>query len=570
MILRGIPLSGGIGLGRAVCAGEEAPDCAGVPCAGRDAETARLQAAIDRFRERTSAMAARLEEQAGRKESEILTSQITMLEDPTVISEMQDAIDAGACAEVAADRVLSMYADLFAGLEDELTRQRAADVRDIRSRLLRLLLGMAGADPDGLPPGSVLVVRELTPSMAAGLNRENVTAILTAAGGRTSHSAILARALGLPAVSGVPGLMELVKDGDGVIVDGEDGIAVLHPDERTWNEYLARQEAGLARRAALQIYRDRETVDADGKRYRLYANIGSPAEAEAAVQSGTEGVGLFRTEFLFMNRASLPDEATQYEAYRAVSRAMSGREVIIRTLDVGGDKNIEYLSMDREENPALGCRAIRYCLDRPELYRAQLRALLRAGAEEENIRILLPLVTCVEEVRAVRELLEVCKRELEEAHLPYDRDIALGVMIETPAAALASDLLARECDFFSIGTNDLTQYMMAADRGNARVEKLCSHFQPAVLRAIRQVIAAARAAGIPVCLCGEAAADPRMLPLLMSWGLDRFSVSVSDLLTTRASISRWRGCDAERVAGEAMKLSTASGVEAYLTAALPR
>ena len=267
-----------------------------------------------------------------------------------------------------------------------------------------------------------------------------------------------------------------------------------------------------------------------------------------------------------MDRASLPDETVQYEAYHAVSKTMAGKEVIIRTLDVGGDKAIDYLGLEKEENPFLGHRAIRYCLDRPELYKVQLRALLRAGAEEKNIKIMLPLVTCVEEVRAARELLEACKKELAGANIPYDKDIALGAMIETPAAALIADLLAQECDFFSIGTNDLTQYTMAVDRGNAKVEKLYTPFQPAVMRAIKYVISAAKRADIPVGMCGEAAADPGLIPLLMCWGLDEFSVSSASVLATRAQIHRWREKDFRRVTEEAMGLSTASGVEGYLKA----
>ena len=564
MILRGIAASDGIGLGRAVCVREENLDYSDVAYSGKESEKARLQAAIEEFEKRTSAMAEHIRQQVGDKESEILTGQIAMLADPFMRSQMQDAIDGGACAEAAVDNVCTMYADMFAAVEDEMMRQRATDVKDIRSRLLSILLGAASVDLSDLPAGTVLVTRELTPSMTVGLQKENVAAIITATGGKTSHSAILARALQVPAVLSVSKVLEVVQDGDGLIVDGGEGIAILNPDERTRSEYLSRQEDYQARMASLEVYRNRPTVDADGKRYQLFANIGSAAEAEVAAQSGAEGIGLFRTEFLFMDRTSLPDEMVQYEAYRAVSQTMAGKEVIIRTLDVGGDKAIEYLGMEQEENPFLGHRAIRYCLDRPDLYKVQLRALLRAGAEEHNIKIMLPLVTSVDEIRAARELLEQCKQELAEAGLPYDKDIALGVMIETPAAALTADLLARESDFFSIGTNDLTQYTMAVDRGNAQVASLYTPFQPAVLRSIRSVIAAAKEAGIPVGMCGEAAADPGLIPLLMAWGLDEFSVSTSSVLATRASIHRWREDEVRRIAQEALGLSTASGVEGYL------
>ena len=564
MILRGIAASDGIGLGRAVCVRAENLDYSDVAYSGKESEKARLQAAIEEFEQRTSAMAEHIRQQVGDKESEILTGQIAMLADPFMRSQMQDAIDGGACAEAAVDNVCTMYANMFAAVEDEMMRQRATDVKDIRSRLLGILLGAASVDLSNLPAGTVLVTRELTPSMTVGLQKENVAAIITATGGKTSHSAILARALQVPAVLSVTKVLEVVQDGDGLIVDGGEGIAILNPDERTRSEYLTRQKDYQARIASLKVYQDRPTVDADGKRYQLFANIGSAAEAEVAAQSGAEGIGLFRTEFLFMDRTSLPDEMVQYEAYRAVSQTMAGKEVIIRTLDVGGDKAIEYLGMEKEENPFLGHRAIRYCLDRPDLYKVQLRALLRAGAEEHNIKIMLPLVTSVDEVRAARELLEQCKQELSEAGLPYDKDIALGVMIETPAAALTADLLARESDFFSIGTNDLTQYTMAVDRGNAQVASLYTPFQPAVLRSIRSVITAAKEAGIPVGMCGEAAADPGLIPLLMAWGLDEFSVSTSSVLATRASIHRWREDEVKRIAQEALGLSTASGVEGYL------
>ena len=568
MILKGINASDGVGLGRAVCVREESLDYSAVPYSGKDTEKKRLQEAVDEFNVRTSAMAGRIREQAGPKEAEILTGQITMLADPFMLSQMQDAIDAGSCAEAAADSVLSMYADMFAAVDDELMRQRATDVRDIRSRLLSILLGAAGIDLSALPAGTVLVAHDLTPSMTVGLNKENVAGIVTETGGRTSHSAILARALRLPAVLSIPKALELIEDGDGLIVDGGEGVVVLNPDVRTRGEYLSKQQDYQNKVAALEVFRDKPTVDADGKYYHLYANIGSAAEAEDAAQSGAEGIGLFRTEFLFMDRTSVPDETVQYEAYHAVSKIMAGKEVIIRTLDVGGDKAIEYLGMEKEDNPFLGHRAIRYCLDRPDLYKVQLRALLRAGAEEKNIKIMLPLVTCVEEVRSARELLEQCKKELAAANIPFDKDIKLGIMVETPAAAVTADLLAQECDFFSIGTNDLTQYIMAVDRGNAKVEKLYTHFQPAVLRAIRNVISAGKRVGIPVGMCGEAAADPGMIPLLMCWGLDEFSVSASSILSSRAQINRWHEKDFCRLTEEAMGLSTASGAAGFLRASV--
>ena len=427
MILRGIAASDGIGLGRAVCVREESLDYSAVTYSGKDSEKARLQEGIQRFNQRTSAMAAEIRERVGQKESEILTGQVSMLADPFMLSQMHEAIDGGACAEAAVDSICTMYADMFAAVEDELMRQRATDVRDIRSRLLAILLNAEGVDLSRLPAGTVLVAQDLTPSMTVGLKKENVAAILTATGGKTSHSAILARALELPAVLSVQKVLDTVKDGDGLIVDGGEGIAILNPDERTRGEYLARQEAFLKRRAALDVYRNQATVDADGKQYGLYANIGSPEEAEAAAQSGAEGIGLFRTEFLFMNRASLPDETVQYEAYRAVSQTMAGKEVIIRTLDIGADKQAGYFNLDKEENPALGYRAIRICLTRRDIFKAQLRAILRASAFGA-VSVMFPMIISVREIRDAKDVLEECRGELRERGVAMG-EVESGIMI---------------------------------------------------------------------------------------------------------------------------------------------
>lgn len=567
MILQGIAASDGIAIGTAVCVRVRESDCPAAPYGGKARELDRLQAAADLCARQTAALAERVRSQADRKAAEILTGQITMLADPVLRRQMEELIDGGQPAEAAVDQVYAMYADLFAGMDDREMRLRAADVRDLRSRLLSLLLETPGTDLGALPPGSILAVHDLPPSMAAGLDPSRVAAVLTEVGGSASHSAILARALGLPAVLGVPRVTEHLRSGDPVIVDGSGGLVVVRPDPTTLSRYLARREEARREKDRPAVCRDRVTTDADGRRFALYANINSPAEAESAVEAGAEGIGLFRTEFLFLGRPQAPDEEEQYEAYLAVSRAMAGREVIIRTLDIGGDKAVPRPGAEPEANPALGHRAIRACLDDPARYKIQLRALLRAGAQERNIKLMLPLVTSVEEVTAARALLETCKAELAAEGLPCYSDIPLGIMVETPAAALTADLLARSCDFFSIGTNDLTQYLMAADRGNAQVAGLCSPFQPAVLRAVRSVAAAARAAGIPVGICGEAAADPRLLPLFLSWGLDVFSVRPSAIAEVRARIRRWPAEQAGRIARQAMALPTASEVERCLRAA---
>lgn len=563
-MLKGVGASAGIGIGKVICIREQNLDYSQVQYQGREQEKARLKQAVETFCEKTQRMAEDIRQRVGQKESEILSGQVMMLSDPFMVSQMEDAIQSGSCAEAAVDTVCQMYIEMFSNVEDELMKQRATDIGDIKTRMLRLLLGVESVDMASLPKGTVLAAKDLTPSMTVGLQKENVSAIITEVGGKTSHSAILARALEIPAVLGIPDALQQLTDGQTAIVDGATGQVLTEPDAETLYHYTKLQEEQLRQKAMLSIYRDKPTTDASGRSYQLYANIGSVMEAQAALENGAEGIGLFRTEFLFMDRPAMPDEEEQLEAYSSVSHLMKGKEVIIRTLDVGGDKEVSYLKMGSEQNPFLGWRAIRYCLSEQPLFKTQLRALLRAGAQERNIKIMLPLVTGVQEIRAARSLLEECKQELSREGLEYDPKIALGVMIETPAAALTADLMAKEADFFSIGTNDLTQYTIAVDRGNAKVEQLYTTLHPAVLRSIRGIIHAAKQAKIPVGMCGESAADPLLIPLLMQFGLDEFSISASSVLKTRKTISEWNREQVEQVAEQAMQLSTPQELDEYL------
>ena len=559
-MLKGVGASAGIGIGKVICIREQNLDYSQVQYQGREQEKARLKQAVETFCEKTQRMAEDIRQRVGQKESEILSGQVMMLSDPFMVSQMEDAIQSGSCAEAAVDTVCQMYIEMFSNVEDELMKQRATDIGDIKTRMLRLLLGVESVDMASLPKGTVLAAKDLTPSMTVGLQKENVSAIITEVGGKTSHPAILARALEIPAVLGIPDALQQLTDGQTAIVDGATGQVLTEPDAETLYHYTKLQEEQLRQKAMLSIYRDKPTTDASGRSYQLYANIGSVMEAQAALENGAEGIGLFRTEFLFMDRPAMPDEEEQLEAYSSVSHLMKGKEVIIRTLDVGGDKEVSYLKMGSEQNPFLGWRAIRYCLSEQPLFKTQLRA----GAQERNIKIMLPLVTGVQEIRAARSLLEECKQELSREGLEYDPKIALGVMIETPAAALTADLMAKEADFFSIGTNDLTQYTIAVDRGNAKVEQLYTTLHPAVLRSIRGIIHAAKQAKIPVGMCGESAADPLLIPLLMQFGLDEFSVSASSVLKTRKTISEWNREQVEQVAEQAMQLSTPQELDEYL------
>lgn len=569
-MLKGVGASSGIGIGTIVCIREESLDYSKVVFQGEEEEKARLKEAVDTFCKVTQEMAEDIRQRVGEKESEILSGQIMMLSDPFMTGQMEEMIASGSCAEAALDSVCQMYIEMFSNVDDELMRQRATDIRDIRTRMLRLLLGVSSVDIASVPAGTVLAAKDLTPSMTVGLKKENISAILTEIGGKTSHSAILARALEIPAVLGIPQVLDQVSDGQQAIVDGESGEVILSPDEDTLKRYTAQWKEQQEQKAMLSVYRDRKTQDADGRNYELYSNIGSVAEAQIALENGAEGIGLFRTEFLFMDRTAMPTEQEQYEAYKAVSDIMQGKEVIIRTLDVGGDKEISYLKMESEQNPFLGWRAIRYYLEESDLFKVQLRALLRAGAEHKNIKIMLPLVTGVQEIRAAKQLLEECKQELAAQGIAYDDNIQVGIMIETPAAALIADLLAKEAAFFSIGTNDLTQYTLAVDRGNAKVENLYTTLHPAVLRSIRSIIRAAKEAKIPVGMCGEAAADPALIPLLLEFGLDEMSVSASSILKTRKIISQWSQKETAEVEQKAMQLDEPQAVEEYLLSVCKR
>lgn len=563
MIYKGIAGAEGIGIGKALVVCEQTLDYSHVVFSGAENETNRLQAAIAAFCEKVTAMQKKLTASVGEKQAEILNGQIMMIQDPFMTSQMQDFIAGGQCAEAAVDAVCNMYIEMFSSVEDDLTRQRATDIRDMRTRLLGILLGQTEVDLSDLPPETVLVAHDFTPSMTANMQKEHIVGILSECGSKTSHSAILARSLELPAVMSVENICTLLENGDTVIVDGTRGEVVVRPAQGILEAYASKREQLKMEKQALHAFAGKKTVTADGKQLAVYANIGKPDDVPAVLQNDGEGVGLFRTEFLFMDRTALPSEEEQFAAYRAVATQMQGKEVIIRTLDVGGDKDIPYLHMEKEENPFLGHRAVRYCLDNPEIYKVQLRALLRASAYG-NIKIMLPLVTTVSEVRRVRELLESTKAELRRENIKFRENIPVGVMIETPAAAMAADLLAKEADFFSIGTNDLTQYTMAVDRGNSKVSALYSHYNPAVLRLIKQTAEAANRAGIPVGMCGEAAGDKAFIPLLIAFGLHEFSVTPAAVLPTRKTVSLWSKTDADALAERVLTLDSAEEVAAAL------
>lgn len=564
-MLKGTSASAGIGIGKAVIVEEKELKVKKETVADVEAEKARFRAASAQAAAETDALAKDLATRVGEKEAEILNGHLLLLSDPMLTGEIENIISGeNVNSEYAIESVCNTYANMFASMGDELMQQRATDMRDIKTRMQKILMGVKSVDISSLPEGSVIVARDLTPSMTAGIDPERVVGIVTELGGKTSHSAILARALEIPAVVALEGFLSSVADGQDIVLDGSKGIVIVNPDEAEKAEYAKKREAFLKEKKELEQYIGKPTVTKDGITVELVANIGKPEDVDKVLHYDGEGVGLFRTEFLFMDRTSMPTEEEQFEAYKKVAAALNGKPVIIRTLDIGGDKEIPYMGLEKDENPFLGYRAIRFCLDRKDdIYKPQLRALLRASAFG-NIRIMVPMVTCIEEFREAKALIEEIKKELDEKGIAYKKDIQVGIMVETAAASLMADVFAKEVDFFSIGTNDLTQYTMSVDRGNDKVSYLYSTLNPAVLRSIRHVIECGRKEGIMVGMCGEAASDPIIIPLLLAFGLNEFSMSASAILNARKLITGYSVAELQAVAEKAMTYATVKEVEDYM------
>ena len=539
IMLHGTAASEGIGIGKVMLIEEHSLEYTPRTVTDTEAESQRFKAAVDAFCYNTDTQAENLRSSAGEKEAEILAGHIQIIKDPYLSGEIEKLIADGQCAESALEHMCDMFIAMFSAADDELTKQRAADVRDIKSGVLGILLGVNEIKVSDAPKGTVLVARELTPSVTAGIVKENIAGIITETGGTTSHSAILARALEIPAVLSV------------------------NPDDNTVAEYSKKRDAFLAERKELENYRGRETKSASGEAYELFCNIGKPEDAVKAVDADGEGVGLFRTEFLFMDRTSIPTEDEQFEAYKKAALILKGKSLIIRTLDIGGDKDIPYLGLEKEENPFMGFRAIRYCLKNRELFKSQIKAILRASAFGD-IKIMFPLITTMDELREGKKLVAECKADLRNMGINFNENIQVGVMVETASAAVIADMLAKEADFFSIGTNDLTGYTMACDRGNNDVSYLYSPLQPSVLRMIKRTIECGVQNGISVGMCGEAAANKLMIPLLISFGLTEFSVSAPSVLNVRKIISTWTKEEADKVTAKVLEMSTQQEIVEYL------
>jgi phosphoenolpyruvate-protein phosphotransferase/dihydroxyacetone kinase phosphotransfer subunit len=565
--LKGIPASPGVAIGPAALYRPRPPEVVARAIDDAAGEWRRLRAAVDTARDEIDALHRRAVAQVGADEAAIFEAHLLFLQDPLLVEATRDRIYSEKInAEAAWQRETAAMAATYREMADDYMRARAADVEDVAQRVLRGLMGVAPPSLDFAAP-AILIAADLTPSDTARLDRERVLAVCTELGGATAHSAILARALGIPAVVGLGHAVWQVAEGQHVAVDGNAGALWLQPDEAQVASLTAQREAWLETQRRDKAAGQGAAATPDGRRVEIAANVGSPNDVAPALEFGAEGVGLFRTEFLFMDRAAAPSEEEQFEAYRRAARAAGGRPLIIRTLDVGGDKPLPYLDLGEEANPFLGWRAIRFCLERPDVFMPQLRAILRASAAEDgprNVKLMLPMIGAPAEVHAARAMLATAQAELRAAGVPYDEGMEVGIMIEVPSAVAVADQLARLVDFFSIGTNDLTQYVMAADRGNARVAELASAFQPAVLRMVRDAATAAHDAGIWIGMCGELAGNPLAAPVLVGLGLDELSMSAPSIPAVKAAVRRFSLADAQRIAAAALALDSAEAVARFL------
>ncbi|HFK7602813.1 phosphoenolpyruvate--protein phosphotransferase [Listeria monocytogenes] len=558
--LKGIAASDGIAIAKAYLLVEPDLSYEKTEVTDVESEVKRFESALEVSRTELSMIREKAAKDLGEDKAQIFDAHLLVLNDPELTGPIEESIkNSKTNAETALQETTDMFIGMFESMDNEYMRERAADIKDVRKRVLSHLLGVTIPNPALIDEEVVVVAADLTPSDTAQLNRNFVKGFVTDIGGRTSHSAIMARSLEIPAVVGTKEVTASVAKNDIVIIDGLEGNVIIHPTE----EQIAHYEKIKSDFALLQAEWDKlkneKTVSKDGVHVELAANIGTPNDLEGVISNGGEAVGLYRTEFLYMGRDNFPTEEEQFEAYKAVVSGMDGKSVVVRTLDIGGDKTLPYLELPEEMNPFLGFRAIRLCFANEELFRTQLRALLRASVYG-NLKIMFPMIATVNEFRQARDILLDEKAKLKAAGTEVSDSIELGIMIEIPAAAVLADQFAKEVDFFSIGTNDLIQYTMAADRMNERVSYLYQPYNPSILRLVKMVIDASHKEGKWTGMCGEMAGDQTAVPLLLGLGLDEFSMSASSILKSRSLIKRLDQSEMVKLAEEALNKSTAEEV----------
>ena len=561
-MLKGIAASDGIAIGRVLLLKKEIPVIMRTVIS--ESEISSQLRILENALKKSISQLKAIQSESDENMSLILDSHIMILEDTELINAIRLKIETGKQDAVsAADETLRFFADMFRGMKNDYMKERSEDITDIGYRLIMNMLGREIHSLRSIKEPVIIVAHDITPSDTAQMKKDMVLGFLTDIGGRTSHAAIMARSLEIPAILGLGNITSSVEHGDRVCFDGSEGTVLINPDDESVDIYSMKAVKLQKEKELLSVFRDRHSVSSDGRKVEICANIGNPSDALRANEYGAEGIGLYRTEFLYMDRPSMPTEEEQFQAYRIVLETMGERPVIIRTLDIGGDKNLPYLSIPEETNPFLGYRAMRIFLDRPEIFKVQLRALLRASIYGK-LRIMYPMISSVEEVRSANLILEECKRELDAEGVSYSNELQKGIMVEIPSAAIAADLIADEVDFFSIGTNDLIQYTCAVDRMNEKISGLYNPFNPAVLRLIKNVIDAAHDNGIWCGMCGEAAADSRLIPLYLGMGLDEFSMSAGSMLKARKLISGLSYEKMQIMSRDALKIKTSDDIIAFL------
>lgn len=561
--INGIAVSNGIAVANAYCLVEPDLSFEKVKVMDIDAEKGRLKNALEKTKSELEEIRDIAAQKFGAEKAAIFSAHLLLLADPEMFGAIEAKISDGWNAEYALQETSQMYITMFESMDNDYMKERAADIRDISTRLLSHLLGVEIPDLTRISTDVIIVAEDLTPSLTAQLDKKYVKGFITDIGGRTSHSAILARTMEIPAIVGTKIATRDIVQGMPVIIDGSTGKVIMNATEEVLNEYLEKQKKSEEERQYLAQFRTRESVSADGHHVEIAGNIGKPEDADLIMEYGGDGVGLFRTEFLYMDRQELPNEEEQFTAYKTVLEKMQGKPTVVRTLDIGGDKTLPYLKFDHEMNPFLGYRAIRLCLDKKDIFRTQLRALLRASVYG-NLKVMFPMIATLDEFREAKALLLEEKQKLIDEGIAVSDSIEVGMMVEIPSAAVIADLFAKEADFMSIGTNDLIQYTLAADRMNEKISYLYQPYHPAIIKLVKTVIEAAHQHGKWVGMCGEMAGDEIAIPILLALGLDEFSMSGPSILNTRAQIAKLSKAELEKHLDEIFTLTTATEVEAYV------
>ncbi|MBU8790247.1 phosphoenolpyruvate--protein phosphotransferase [Oceanobacillus caeni] len=527
-------------------------------------EIERLNQALETSKSELERIKEHTKNSLGDEHAEIFSAHLLILNDPEMINPMKDKIkENNVMAETALEEVTTMFIEMFQNMDNEYMRERAADIKDVTKRVMAHLLGVTFPDPALINEEVIVIAQDLTPSDTAQLNRQYVKGFATDIGGRTSHSAIMARSLEIPAVVGTKNVTTSVNQSDMVIIDGIEGKVIIQPSEEELTSYREKQNSFRKQQEEWAKLKDEPTFSKEGEQVELVANIGTPNDIDGVLNNGGEGVGLYRTEFLYMGKSELPSEEEQFEAYKTVLERMDGKPVVVRTLDVGGDKELSYLNLPKEMNPFLGFRAIRFCLENEAVFRPQLRALLRASAYG-NLKIMFPMIATLEEFRQAKSILLDEKKSLKADGVKVSEDIEVGIMVEIPSTAVTAKQFAKEVDFFSIGTNDLIQYTMAADRMNERVSYLYQPYHPAILNLVNNVIQAAHKEGKWTGMCGEMAGDPIAIPILLGLGLDEFSMSATSILPARTQIKNLSKKDISKHKEQILSMRTADEVVEFI------